>query len=166
MPCLPGTYNPSTQQSVCLPCPASEYCEGFASTAGTQCTKGYYCPQGSISPTPCPAGRYGSPDGASVLTECVLCDATYYCDAPGQFALGNRCAAGFICDTGNDRPGPYATTSSGTSSGKCPAGVACTTGAHLTVNVGAYAVCPQGQYNDRAGASVCLDCPPGYYCLG
>jgi len=166
MPCLPGTYNPSTQQSVCQPCIAGTYCEGWAATVGTTCTKGYYCEAGSISPTPCPPGSYGSPDGALAVGECLPCDATYYCEAPGQFALGTKCASGFICDTGSDRSGPYATTSTGTTNGKCPAGVACSTGAHLVSGASNYAICPQGSYNDKSGASECLDCPPGYYCLG
>jgi len=87
-------------------------------TVGTDCDKGSYC-EGSnanypgaatkvqIRPTPCPAGTYGAPLGSSSVTACKACDAGKYCDIPGQIETGGLCEAGFICLTGNDRPGPY-----------------------------------------------------------
>ena len=164
MPCLPGTYNGVTQESACAPCLAGEYCADFGMTAGEACPQGYHCPLGSISPTPCPPGKYGSPPSSQSEAACLPCDAQYFCPTPGQFELASKCASGFVCGTGNDRAGPYATTSDGTSSGKCPVGVACGSGA--TQSDAAYVLCPAGSYNDKAGAEACLECPPGSYCTG
>ena len=133
-------------------------------TAGEQCTKGYYCPLGSISPTPCPPGYYGTSPGGIDISACTLCDATHYCDTPGSFEVGDKCAEGFICGTGMDRSGPYIATSNSVSSGKCPVGYSCASGA--TQGDSAYVQCASGSYNDAAGAKECLDCPPGSYCTG
>ena len=142
-PCKPGTKNDQTLQGSCDPCPIGEYCPEFGMTAGTPCEKGYFCPEGSISPTPCPPGKYGtSAGGTSEATACTLCDATHYCDTPGTFEVGDKCASGFICGEGMDRPGPYIATSNGVSSGKCPVGYACESGA--TQGDPAYVQCPAG----------------------
>ena len=53
----------------------------------------------------------------------------YFCEKVGQLDTTDFCAKGFICVAGkNDRPGPYATTYSLTSSGKCPIGYKCNSG--------------------------------------
>ena len=88
--------------------------------AGITCIKGHYCEgtndkfPGSatkiqIKSTPCPAGTYGAPANSQSSAACLPCDEGKYCDTPGQLVTGGDCAAGFICLTGNDRPGPYVT---------------------------------------------------------
>jgi len=135
-PCEPGTYNPNTLQGACLDCPAGKYCPNFAMTAGITCIAGHYCPLKSISPQPCPAGTYIKKNadgtnkvGLSASSECAPCDATSYCENIGDTQVSGPCAAGFVCGTGMDRPGPYVTVHNPLvpgSTGRCPAKAMCT----------------------------------------
>ena len=52
-------------------CNAGFYCQGKANVpnpndgvTGSICPAGYYCPQGTVNPVPCPAGTYLSYKGA------------------------------------------------------------------------------------------------------
>ena len=156
-----------------MACPASFYCPAFGMIIGTACEAGSYCPgsddvyPGSatfiqIRPTPCPAGTYGSPASASASSDCITCAIGKYCDTPGQLITGGTCDSGFVCGTGNDRPGPYATTFDGVSgnSGKCSAAHYCSAGSTTQEP------CPSKEYSDTAQSSTCLTCPPGSYCTG
>lgn len=180
----------------CDPCPAGFYCPEFGLTVGTSCEKGYYCPGTSggnsgktdmgasgsyptptfiqIRPTPCPAGKRGcslddgSCQGWSSDTQCIACDIGKFCDTPGQISDSGSCDSGFVCGSGIDRPGPYATVTSIDSvtglwySGKCISGSKCTAGANEPTS------CPATTYTPSTGVqySECLTCPPGSYCLG
>ena len=142
MPCKPGTYQDQTLQSSCKPCPAGFYCPYFAMETPSEdfdagfeleCTEGYYCPQGSIYPTPCPAGTFNSPAGSDDDGDCDPCTATYYCDIVGQIAEADICADGYICTGGDARPASFndivtMSGSTATSSGQCPIGYSCTAG--------------------------------------
>ncbi len=100
---------------------------------GTDCDEGSYCPgtndvyPGSatfvqIRSTPCPVGTYGAPKNSDAPGDCKPCDNGKFCDTPGQLVTGGLCEAGFVCLTGNDRPGPYAAIFDGTNSGKAAIG--------------------------------------------
>lgn len=77
-PCLYGTYSNVTglvNASQCLPCTAGKYCAGLGLTKPTaNCSGGYFCNQGSKTPTPkdgvqgnkCPTGHY-CPEGSGEL---------------------------------------------------------------------------------------------------
>ena len=125
-------------------------------TAPLDCLAGSYCdgvdaannPEGEIYPTPCPPGTYNSPANSQFANQCLTCPDTKYCMFPGQLTPEDNCASGFICKTGNDRPGPYIQTSDGsTTSGKCPEGAFCESGATSMT------ACLAGTYMDREGAS-------------
>lgn len=39
---------------------------------------GYYCPQNSSSPTPCPAGRYNAYSEGKSINDCELCPVNHF----------------------------------------------------------------------------------------
>jgi hypothetical protein len=129
--------------------PTADFVAGFE----LECTEGYYCPQGSIYPTPCPAGTFNSPAGSDDDGDCLPCTATFYCDIVGQIAVADICADGYICTEGNSRPASFNDICSITvhsvgsnppvtvnSSGQCPIGYSCEGGAALPV------ICPSTTY--------------------
>lgn len=103
------------------------------------CPAGTYCPQASIAPTRCPAGRYG--------------------DSPGlkDESCSGQCRAGFYCPANvlNTRPNPYPC---GGDDLYCPMG----SGFPLRVDTGFYSV-PEGADNHRHRQNQTI-CEPGYYC--
>ena len=129
-------------------------------TTYSPCIKGSYCPGGDIYPVPCPAGTYNSPDGSDDVGDCLECPSTQYCETAGQLSTTDKCAEGFVCLTGNDRPGPYIEIFNGTVSGRCPSGAYCDAGATDFV------ACSAGTYQDTTQNGECERCPPGYFCTG
>jgi hypothetical protein len=165
-PCKPGTYNDQTLQTTsCITCPAGYYCPDFAMQVSTTypCTAGYFCLAGSIYPTPCPAGTFGSPASSVDSTACQACTATKYCDTVGQIDVADFCADGFVCTGGDDRSGPYITTydfTTKTPSGQCPIGYKCPSGSADATE------CEATKYQPTTGVASCEYCPPGKYCTG
>jgi len=155
-------------------------------TAHIPCDAGMYCPvypsgdakvgqQVGIDGVPCPAGTYISTTlstnvantldqglSKSLVTQCMDCPATMFCEKVGQLDPTDVCAKGFVCIAGkNDRPGPYATTYVSTiSSGKCPTGFKCESGDTAPSN------CLAGTVQETDQQDNCLVCPPGFYCAG
>ena len=137
-------------------------------TAGKQCIAGHYCPAGSIYPNPCPAGTYvpkiGGVDQLGLVSSavCTPCDVSNYCENIGDTQVTGLCAPGFVCGTGMDRPGPYATTHNpliASSNGKCPSKAYCEQGTTLGK------ACGDGFYQDGVQQSECFPSPPGKYCV-
>ncbi len=50
---------------------------------GDVCPTGYFCPQGSGSPKPCPVGSFLPEPGASSPSHCHPCPPGKYCLSPG-----------------------------------------------------------------------------------
>ena len=48
------------------------------------CPSGSYCPQGTSTPNPCPAGTYNDQTGGESLNDCLNCPAGYYCAVAGK----------------------------------------------------------------------------------
>lgn len=131
-------------------------------TTPIDCEIGYYCPGSNVFPTPCPIGTYGTLAGQDAVSDCKACDAQQYCDTVGQPAPADYCHAGFICLTGNSRPGPYVTVYNPTTqvSGRCPVGYICRAGEAT------YEFCPATTYQPAEQTDSCESCPPGKYCTG
>ena len=71
-------------------CDGGFYCTGGAILQnpsslvyGDICPVGHYCPAGTSSPEPCPAGTYLSTEGASASGDCVFCPSGRYCASTG-----------------------------------------------------------------------------------
>ncbi|CAJ0939377.1 unnamed protein product, partial [Ranitomeya imitator] len=97
----------------CL-CAAGYYCEGEAVDSIPQkttrfpfngpCPSGHYCPEGTLSPKPCPVGTLKNITGGSSMDSCVPCYAGYFCASVGLSWPTGLCSAGFFC------PGNFTST--------------------------------------------------------
>eukprot|EP00831_Metopus_contortus_P068119 TRINITY_DN60867_c0_g1_i1.p3 TRINITY_DN60867_c0_g1~~TRINITY_DN60867_c0_g1_i1.p3 ORF type:complete len:155 (-),score=14.37 TRINITY_DN60867_c0_g1_i1:43-507(-) len=97
IPCSPGYFQASTQQSTCTPCTSGHYCM-YSSTAGTiaetDCPKGACCSGTTLDrPTSCAIGTY---QNALAQTTCTTCTAGHYCNVRGQETEIN-CPGGYYC---------------------------------------------------------------------
>ena len=145
----------------CKPCPPGSYCDqlGLSYKAG-DCTQGYFCTSGAITPTPlvvdpvsnlfgpCPAGFYcpaaspypvpclaGTFSAALVATSsstCTPCTPGHYCGADALTAVEGLCDPGYYCPSGSQSPRPYQS--------ECLPGQYCPTGSSSVTS------CPSGTY--------------------
>ena len=131
--CKYGEYSDQTNFGECLACPADEYCQANALTAGTACPNGYVCatnttvefpnflyseetryylcPLGSFcdndettTENTCPEGTFMPRYGAEVTGDCVTCPSGYYCPAAGT-TIPDLCPTGQYCAAGSGDPG-------------------------------------------------------------
>ncbi|XP_028563977.2 uncharacterized protein LOC114585457 [Podarcis muralis] len=171
-PCPSGTF--LTQPGMlslnaCLPCPGGSFCqgEGLASVSGIchlgyycdslsthpdqkLCPQGFYCPKGTGTPIPCPAGSINPHSGKWDPTDCKLCPAGHFCSGPGKAAPEGMCMPGYYCPPGQ--------TSSTPASHRCPRGFYCLQGSV------APAACQKGTYQLEEGKESCDLCPAGFFC--
>ena len=91
---------------------------------------------------------------------CNLCGAGKSCESTGMTAPSNvLCAPGYFCKLGAPTSTPYCTSPyCANMYGICPVGNYCPAGTIDPIT------CPDGSYNNHTGASVCMQCPAGYYC--
>ena len=132
--CPAGTFNNITGLSEiyqCTDCSAGYYCDvaGLAEpsgacdpgyvcyqaaisptptdgTTGDVCPSGGFCPLGSSSLTPCPAGTYNSYTGLYNESQCVSCAPGKYCGATGLTLPSDDCLSGYYCTLGATTPNP------------------------------------------------------------
>ena len=72
--CIPGSFQPSSGQSACLPCPRGSYCPYMGMSAALTCPAGYVCPTASMQAATvyCPSGYYcpnGTLTSVGILNE-------------------------------------------------------------------------------------------------
>lgn len=167
-PCPQGTHRNETAAATsndCYLCPAQFYCPDNATIHGIPCNISDICLEGTVTPTPCPAGfycprtdlqlpcpsGYYCPEGLAWFIECPR---DHYCEQPG-------CEGAFIIGAGAIRP------------------EICPIGYREIVNLGdnftrssLYVTCepcPGGTYSNASSLTeerICLTCPEGYYCVG
>ena len=147
--CFPGF--------VCSLGSASPSPDGSDST-GMPCPERSYCPEGTITPTPCPVGTYSSTTHLSNISECISCTPGKYCSAEGLIEPQGECLAGYFCSIRAVIPNPI-----GESYGDiCPVGHYCQEGSKTPVP------CSPGTYQPLLGqtnASSCVACDAGTFCL-
>lgn len=133
-----------------VPCPAGSY-TSVTNTAlpgpgdfpqCTQCPSGFFCPQGSITPSPCGVG-FHSPAGA---VTCQNCPAGYFCGSNTTSTELLSTAAGLW----NMR---------GSLFGRCYNGTYCPSGMTREPTLDSNA-CPQGNYCPMATPTP-IYCPAG-----
>ena len=186
VPCAAGSFQNSSQQANCEPCPLGFFCSHSTSEPSV-CPKGFYCPKGTANGTQhaCPLGTFSRRFGLSTSSECSQCPPGYFCGesaltspsglcGPGHFCTlgaqsptptdnktGGFCAAGFVCEFGawSATPIPNPNVSHFLQSGfPCPSGSFCPLGSSIAQ------ACPPGLYQPSEGKSSCVDCPAGYFC--
>ena len=72
--CPPGTYGNHPQRRFCSECPAGYYCpNGTKSPTANPCPEGFFCPAGAPEPQPCSVGSYGNRERATKASDCFPC---------------------------------------------------------------------------------------------
>lgn len=87
VPCSPGTYNSKYALSTpCPSCPSGFYCPNSTTISYDQhlCSKGHYCPLGTITPVPCDPGYFSNSKGNRQSSDCLSCTAGSYCGTQGE----------------------------------------------------------------------------------
>ncbi|XP_043532350.1 delta-like protein 4 [Chiloscyllium plagiosum] len=144
-----------------------------ATATGGKCQPGFYCPEGSIEPTPCPPGTYCNDSGLAEPSG--ECSPGYYCIRGAtkpqntDGITGNICPGGSYCDAGSGQPipcpsGTYSNILALSDVSEC---LLCTAGFYcdlpgLTAPTNPCSegfFCPPGQNVSKA-----IACPPGHYC--
>ncbi|XP_049323141.1 zonadhesin isoform X1 [Astyanax mexicanus] len=114
--CPPGFYcNTTALTSPSGACNAGHFCSSGATESapvsqryGDVCPAGWYCPQQSSAPVPCPVGHYFSDKGASSLTFCSPCPPGRYCHTPGSSQPSGFCSPGHYCTGSAETAAPQA----------------------------------------------------------
>ncbi|XP_023932215.1 multiple epidermal growth factor-like domains protein 11 [Lingula anatina] len=178
-PCHPGHWGNvtgmQTHELACTLCPPGKVCDGLALTEpGRDCELGYYCLEGTVSPTqyPCPPGTLGNATGLVSVSGCLICPAGFACTGATGSPLVEMliCAKGHYCPNGTvsdvQFPCPGGTYNSYTGMSQlsdcktCPAGQLCPPGTYEIVE--AYSMCDRGHYCP-AGTNQSVPCPGGTY---
>ncbi|XP_070551431.1 multiple epidermal growth factor-like domains protein 6 [Ptychodera flava] len=183
--CPPGRFSDRdglANETECQTCSAGMYCAHPNATGPSgYCDPGYFCVEGSDTPTPdgahrgtagiCPEGHYctlgtSTPEGCkrgtfsnntklTNETECTSCLYGKYCGSEGLTQPTGDCYGGFYCLRGARDPNNPTEDETG---GPCPAGHFCPNGTSFPLG------CLPGTYNSLEGQVECLPCEPGYWC--
>ncbi|OQR95945.1 hypothetical protein THRCLA_22041 [Thraustotheca clavata] len=166
LPCPPGSYCRNNQVQSCPPGVYGNKSELSTPHCSGLCPSGHYCPRGTIIPLPC-----GSPE-----VYCPLGSVTTIPVPAGYYSLGvdvtqresiALCEPGFYCDLGTMSPCPSGTFGATpglmtpTCSDICPAGSYCPEGSEMPTP------CPSGTFGSTTGLAIstCSGlCPNAYYC--
>ena len=80
-----------------LPNPENETALGI----GGPCPKGFWCPQTTSVPNPCPPGTYSDQEYLMSMSQCKACDLGMYCSEYNLTAPEGVCSPGFYCLNGS-----------------------------------------------------------------
>ena len=181
-------FDPNQPSAISLPASCdscqlwtSEYClacsSGTFSSTGASCltcSAGSYCGTSQMStPTPCPAGTYGTLTGQTTSAACTDCSPASY-SAAGATAC-TVCTVGYwatptstSCSPCINNPGAYVYTSSGTANNNCglSSTPSCPSGTYADQPSGTCKSCMPGTFQATAVTSwgVCEICPAGSLC--
>ena len=73
---------------------------------GGPCPAGFYCPQQTEDPLPCPNTTYRDATNGAAPADCIPCKPGMYCGSVNLTDASGPCQAGFFCLTGNNVPNP------------------------------------------------------------
>ncbi|CAG5113265.1 Oidioi.mRNA.OKI2018_I69.chr2.g7385.t1.cds [Oikopleura dioica] len=168
-PCVAGSYCPTgTSEKAMLNdliCPAGKFCPEGSENALLDCEEGFYCPKGTDQQLKCFPGTYNTQRGKAEASDCVQCDAGYYCtEGMATSPISN---ASMLCDEGYYCPKDIVLnaflTKYDLESGDVQQA--------LNRKVGSWGPkqfpCPGGTYRDTKGAKddkECTDCSATKYC--
>ena len=84
--------------------------EDTTSGIGGPCPTGYYCPQQTEDPIPCPNGTYRDVIRGEKLSDCIACKLGSYCGSTNLSDVSGPCDPGFYCIRGSKVPNPEGKT--------------------------------------------------------
>ena len=58
---------------------------------------GHFCPAGTTSTRPCPAGTFNPSTGLGLVSECLSCNPGQYCGGVGLNETSGNCSVGYFC---------------------------------------------------------------------
>jgi sugar lactone lactonase YvrE len=99
--CAAGTYNSWSgplSAGRCSPCVAGSFCTGGGAATMQACPPGFFCPEASITPTPCPPGTFSGAEGGLSNSSCTACPAGTWSAASGATSISfcAPCAADVV----------------------------------------------------------------------
>lgn len=97
--CAPGYY---CKSGVNVSTPTPETTSGV----GGPCPAGFYCPEKTEDPVPCPNATYRDAIGGWTSENCTACKRGYYCSGLNLTDATGPCDEGFYCLEGNALPNP------------------------------------------------------------
>ena len=117
------------------------------------CPPGYFCPEGTDEPEPCPRGTFSNSSKLQSVDQCTNCTKGEYCDELAMTQTAGPCWPGFYCETG----------ASVANQVPCPPGRYCKSGSYVPD------LCPAGTYRNTSNGrnlTDCWLCTGGKYCEG
>ncbi|XP_033122761.1 uncharacterized protein LOC117121631 [Anneissia japonica] len=173
--CTPGHY--CGDDALTAPsgeCYAGYYCTGDASSAtpyndmvddsnnasftgNDVCPIGFFCPNGTSYPEPCPAGTFSQNTRVTRVEDCEECPPGRYCNMVGFVKVSEAptCDPGYVCTGGSTTPTPHSSSGMGY---QCPVGHYCPAGTITELG------CSIGTYQPNMGQDNCTECPAGFMC--
>lgn len=160
--CPKRKYNPYTAQASCSWCKEGFYCdeEGMIDNI-KDCPPGYYCPEGSETPTKCDTGTFMSEYNAKSAADCKPCLPGKYCSGQGLIEPTGNCDLGYFCTKGASQSNPAVLDTVSGRFGPCPSGFYCPAASPYAIP------CPQGTYSTallQGTSATCAKCDAGKYC--
>ncbi|CAH1797049.1 unnamed protein product [Owenia fusiformis] len=124
-------------------------------TGNDVCPTGYFCPNGTGYPLPCPTGTYSEVEELAAEAECQPCLGGRYCNVTAYTTPNDAplCSPGYVCSSGSNTPTPSAPMGY-----ICPPGFYCPEGSAVETG------CDIGYFNPDFGKDACTICPAGYMC--
>jgi hypothetical protein len=154
--CPPDTYQPLTNQSICVACPQGSMTNGSSGgTSVLQCTCGFghYSPSGHAPCVPCYPGSYNDVIG---VTQCTPCATGTFESSAGSSSCSGHCSSNSTSPTG----------SSSHDQCFCKPGytinMAMSMGVGMRVNETCSA-CATGRYKSSTDDDHCVECPIDTY---
>ena len=110
VPCERGYYQSSERASSCNLCSKGSFCNRTGLSVPENCLKGYYCPDGTKDPYPCPKGTFNAELSKGNETDCDQCPVGMYCGSTGLTEPTGKCFAGYFCLLGSPEPNPVSSS--------------------------------------------------------
>jgi hypothetical protein len=137
-----------SSEATCFPCPPGFYCSQLGTVTPQMCNNGTYCQGGESAPRVCPAGAYCPATAAAPIP----CPAGFYCERGTEYFA--KCVNGTFCPTGSAYPQP------------CPGGTFGSGNPRNEDEASGCSPCGRGSFSTSESNTACLDCRPGFVCLG
>ena len=80
--------------------------EDTSTGIGGPCPTGYYCPEQTEDPIPCPNGTYRDVLRGEQPSDCIACKLGSYCGSSNLSDVSGPCDPGFYCIRGSKVPNP------------------------------------------------------------